>query len=128
MSGKISDDVQASEELLMSNLTMALPLLEKAGIVGLIEPINPYWVPNYFLDSAHCTHIRPYSTFMQEGRMFVHRVHVLNVQILAPSNRIPDCTFISVGVNSCTKSMVKVSVLFVQTFAPPGRRGECLYN
>ena len=60
--------------------------------------------------------------------MFVHRVHVLNVQILAPSNRIPDCTFISVGVNSCTKSMVMVSVLFVQTFAPPSRRGECLYN
>ena len=25
-------------------------MLEKAGIVGLIEPINPYWVPNYFLN------------------------------------------------------------------------------
>ena len=45
MSGKISDNVQASEEVLMKNLTKALPLLEKAGIVGLIEPINPYWVP-----------------------------------------------------------------------------------
>ena len=44
MSGKISDDFQGSEEVLKKNLTKALPLLEKAGIVGLIEPINPYWV------------------------------------------------------------------------------------
>ena len=42
MSGKISEDVLASEEVLKKNLTKALPLLEKAGIVGLIEPINPY--------------------------------------------------------------------------------------
>ena len=25
-------------------------MLEKANVVGLIEPINPYWVPNYFLN------------------------------------------------------------------------------
>ena len=24
--------------------------MEKAGVVGLIEPINPYWVPHYFLN------------------------------------------------------------------------------
>ena len=47
MSGKISEDVLASEEVLKKNLTKALPLLEKAGIIGLIEPINPFWVPNY---------------------------------------------------------------------------------
>ena len=33
-----------------SNLTIAIPILEKAGVVGLIEPINPYWVPHYFLN------------------------------------------------------------------------------
>lgn len=50
MSGKVSGDVQGSEEVLKDNLIKALPLLEQAGIVGLIEPINPYWVPNYFLN------------------------------------------------------------------------------
>ena len=47
---KNSDTVEASEKVLKENLTKALPMLEKAGIVGLIEPINPYWVPNYFLN------------------------------------------------------------------------------
>ena len=34
-----------------SNLEAALPLLEAAKVVGLIEPINPYSVPNYNMDS-----------------------------------------------------------------------------
>ena len=50
MSGKVTDDVQASIQVLKDNLKKAAPLLQKAGIVGLIEPINPYWVPNYFLN------------------------------------------------------------------------------
>ena len=50
MSGKITENVTASTQVLKDNLKKALPLLEKAGIVGLIEPINPYWVPNYFLN------------------------------------------------------------------------------
>ena len=41
---------QGSIEVLKSNLTRAIPILEKAGVVGLIEPINPYWVPHYFLN------------------------------------------------------------------------------
>ena len=88
---------------------------------------SPGWASSLFRnDRAHCPHFRPTCTIMQEGRMFVHIVYVLNVQILAPSNRIPDCTLYSVGVNSWTKSMVNVNVLFVQIFAPPRRRGEYL--
>ena len=50
MSGKVTENVKASAQVLKDNLKKAVPLLEKAGIVGLIEPINPYWVPNYFLN------------------------------------------------------------------------------
>jgi len=50
MSGRISDETRGSIEVLKSNLTRAIPILEKAGVVGLIEPINPYWVPHYFLN------------------------------------------------------------------------------
>ena len=34
-----------------SNLEAALPLLKAAKVVGLIEPINPYSVPNYNMDN-----------------------------------------------------------------------------
>ncbi len=49
MSGKVSEGQAGSIQVLRSNLTQALPLLESAGVVGLIEPINPHWVPGYFL-------------------------------------------------------------------------------
>ena len=41
---------EGSIEVLKSNLKLAIPMLEKSGVTGLIEPINPYWVPNYFLN------------------------------------------------------------------------------
>lgn len=50
MSGRVSDDTKGSLEVLKSNLKRAIPILSQAGIIGLIEPINPYWVPNYFLN------------------------------------------------------------------------------
>ena len=34
-----------------NNLEAALPLLKAAKVVGLIEPINPYSVPNYNMDN-----------------------------------------------------------------------------
>ena len=77
-------------------------------------------------DRAHCPRIGPHCTFVQEGRMFGHLVYLLIVQILASTNRIPDCTFETVEVNSWTKSMVSLNVLYVQIFAPPGRRGQYL--
>jgi len=53
MSGKNKDGVSRSEamDVLERNLKVAIPLLEKAGVVGLIEPINPWSVPNYNMDS-----------------------------------------------------------------------------
>ena len=50
MSGRVNDDIQGNVQVLKDNLKKALPMLQKAGIIGLIEPINPYWVPNYFLN------------------------------------------------------------------------------
>ena len=44
-------DGKANEDTLKKNLAAAIPLLEKAKVVGLIEPINSYSVPNYFLSS-----------------------------------------------------------------------------
>ena len=38
-----------SEVTLRKNLLLALPLLKAAGVTGLIEPINHYSVPGYFL-------------------------------------------------------------------------------
>ena len=50
MSG-LQDKSNASEDVLINNLANAIPLLMEADIVGLIEPINSYSVPNYFLNT-----------------------------------------------------------------------------
>ena len=42
---------EAAMKTFKSNLEAALPLLKAARVVGLIEPINPYSVPNYNMDS-----------------------------------------------------------------------------
>ena len=44
-------DCPANEEVLRKNLANAIPLLEEANVIGLIEPINSYSVPDYFLNS-----------------------------------------------------------------------------
>ena len=46
-----STDGIANEDTLRKNLAVAVPLLEEAKVVGLIEPINGYSVPAYFLNS-----------------------------------------------------------------------------
>ena len=50
MSG-VQNDCIGSETVLKENLAKAIPLLKEAGVVGLIEPINAYTMPNYFLNS-----------------------------------------------------------------------------
>ena len=42
---------EAALQAFKSNLEAALPLLKEAKVVGLIEPINPYSVPNYNMDN-----------------------------------------------------------------------------
>ena len=49
MSGKVGDTDKGSVDVLRKNLLSALPLLAENDIVGLIEPINKYSVPGYFL-------------------------------------------------------------------------------
>ncbi len=51
MSGTGSPENPASESTLLENLKNSIPLLEEAKIVGLIEPINPFSVPGYFLNN-----------------------------------------------------------------------------
>ena len=50
MSG-IQNDYMGSEMVLKENLSKAIPLLKEAEVVGLLEPINIYSIPNYFLNS-----------------------------------------------------------------------------
>ena len=50
MSG-LQNDCIGSEVVLRENLAKAIPLLKEADIVGLIEPINSYSIPNYFLNN-----------------------------------------------------------------------------
>ena len=71
MSGKInSDDIKASEEVLKKNLTKALPLLEKAEIVGLIEPINPYWVQTF---SQYILKVFQYQYSILPKKVLIHQ-------------------------------------------------------
>ena len=64
MSGKL----EGSEEVLKSNLRSAIPLLKASGVVGLIEPINKYSVPGYFLnDFAIGTFLKAYFVQLKQG-------------------------------------------------------------
>ena len=56
MSGKSSPEFPGSVETLIGNLRLAAPILEESGITGLIEPINNYSVPGYFLNSFETGH------------------------------------------------------------------------
>ena len=49
MSGK-TEQVQGSVDTLRKNLKYAIPILAANDIIGLIEPINGYSIPNYFLN------------------------------------------------------------------------------
>ena len=42
---------EEANEIFIGNLRKAMPLLAKAGVVGLVEPINQWSVPNYNMDS-----------------------------------------------------------------------------
>ncbi|XP_039276500.1 putative hydroxypyruvate isomerase [Nilaparvata lugens] len=51
MSGKVEEVSPINEEVCLKNLTLASKLLASENIVGLIEPINQWSVPNYFLNN-----------------------------------------------------------------------------
>lgn len=50
MSGRQMEN-QGSEATLLKNMQAAVPILEQNNIVGLLEPINGYSVPQYFLNN-----------------------------------------------------------------------------
>lgn len=52
MSGRIEGEVtEANDKAYINNLKYATQLLEKENLVGLIEPINKYSVPKYYMNS-----------------------------------------------------------------------------
>ncbi|CAD6994535.1 unnamed protein product [Ceratitis capitata] len=51
MAGLIEADEKEHLTTYKSNLKYAAPILAAAGIVGVIEPINKYSLPNYFMNS-----------------------------------------------------------------------------
>lgn len=52
MSGKIAgESTKLNDNAYETNLRYAIGLLEKENIMGLIEPINSYSVPNYYMNS-----------------------------------------------------------------------------
>ena len=50
MSG-VQDSCKGNPDVLRHNLAKAIPLLKAEDIIGLIEPINPYSLPNYYLNN-----------------------------------------------------------------------------
>lgn len=52
MSGTVNENVSSEhDETYKTNLRVAAEMFEKEGIMGLIEPINPYSVKNYYMNS-----------------------------------------------------------------------------
>lgn len=51
MAGKVEQITAAHDQAYESNLRHAAKVLEEANIIGLIEPINNYSVPHYYLNS-----------------------------------------------------------------------------
>ncbi|CAH1372388.1 putative hydroxypyruvate isomerase [Tenebrio molitor] len=50
MAGKVENVTDANHSVYENNLKYAVTLLEKEDILGVIEPINKYAVPNYYLN------------------------------------------------------------------------------
>ncbi|XP_074096255.1 hydroxypyruvate isomerase-like protein Gip [Cotesia typhae] len=50
MAGIVENPTAANDTVYESNLRYAVDQFQKEGIIGIIEPINPYSVPNYYLN------------------------------------------------------------------------------
>lgn len=51
MSGRVENETPQHSEVYLNNLKAAALILEKNDLIGLIEPINNYSVPRYFLNN-----------------------------------------------------------------------------
>lgn len=52
MAGSVKVLTKANDEVYERNLRYAVKKFEAHDIIGLIEPINPYDLPNYYMDTA----------------------------------------------------------------------------
>jgi hydroxypyruvate isomerase len=53
MSGAVENVNEENVKTYEKNVKQAASLFEKENIIGLIEPINPYSVPKYYMNSFH---------------------------------------------------------------------------
>ena len=51
MAGKVENPTSANDTVYEDNLRYAVSRFASEGIVGLIEPINSFTVPNYYLNN-----------------------------------------------------------------------------
>lgn len=51
MSGRVASPTEANDTVFEKNLSYAAEQFQKEGIVGLIEPINNYSAPNYYMNN-----------------------------------------------------------------------------
>ncbi|XP_047101930.1 putative hydroxypyruvate isomerase isoform X2 [Schistocerca piceifrons] len=58
MSGNAKNPSSVNDDIYEKNIKYAASLFEKEGIVGLIEPINPHSVPNYYMNNFSKGHIQ----------------------------------------------------------------------
>ncbi|KAG8040373.1 hypothetical protein G9C98_000944 [Cotesia typhae] len=58
MAGIVENPTAANDTVYESNLRYAVDQFQKEGIIGIIEPINPYSVPNYYLNCFDKGHIQ----------------------------------------------------------------------
>lgn len=71
MAGKLQGKpTEANDKCYLENLKYAAKLLEKEKMVALIEPINEYSVPNYYMNSY------------KKGKMQFHLHKFININSL----------------------------------------------
>ncbi|XKL63563.1 hypothetical protein PGB90_005927 [Kerria lacca] len=69
MAGRVGSPTNINDEVYLSNLQYAADIFEKEGITGLIEPINPLSVPNYYLNS------------FEKALSFIHKINKTNLML-----------------------------------------------
>lgn len=50
MAGKVEESKEENDTVYVNNLKYASKILEKENLLGVIEPINSYSVPNYYMN------------------------------------------------------------------------------
>lgn len=70
MSGKVPTPTSVNDQTYENNLRYAAQKFEGEGILGLIEPINKYSVPDYYMNS------------FEKGLHFVQKINSPNLKLM----------------------------------------------